>query len=666
MVRIALAILIAAALASCAGDDPAGPNPQPIGGISVTTSTTGSSLPTSYTVVVDGGASQLVDANGSVTFSGLSTARHTVELTSIPANCSVSSANPVSVSVIEGQTVPVAMTVQCAALVGDLVVSAVTTGEDLDPDGFQILVDGVPQQSIGINASRTLTGLSAGPHQVGLDGVASNCSVSGENPRSVEVPAGADAAVTFNVSCGALAGSIRVATTTSGEDPDPDGYTFRVDDGPPQSIGTSASTVVSGLSVGPHAVSLEGIAENCSATGENPRAVDVTFGQQADVDFAIACSSSNGSLRVVAATTGSDLDPDGYTLRVDGAVQGTVASNGETRIDGLATGTRQLSVEGISENCGLTGANPRNVTIEFGQTADVQLDIACSPDVGDLRVSASTTGTDLDPDGYEVRIDGSQARSLGVNGEVLYTGLTSGPHELSVQGIADNCTLSGSNPRSVDVNFGQTTGVSLSFVCDPIPGPSITTTSLPDAFHNRLYETRLESAGGIGEIVWNLTSGTLPNLSVRPDGSISGTAWAERTTLEPKFYPISVTVRDELGRTDTGEFTLKLNDCVPYSWPYGTIDVVVEEGTSPAPAVLEIDNDCEGSLSWFFDNPGTDWVTLSPSSGTAGPFETDSVTLIFDAERLAPGYYDHYWTFYPGVDETEGLSVVLIVEPTDG
>ena len=640
MFRIVFAILIAAVVASCAGDDPAGPNPQPTGAIAVTISTTGSNLPTRYTVVVDGGASQLVDANGRVTFSGFSAATHAVELTSVPDNCSVTSANPVSVSVVEGQTVPVAMTVQCAALVGDLLVSSVTTGEDLDPDGFQILVDGAPQQSIGINASRTLTGLSVGPHQVGLDGVASNCSMSGTNPRTVNVLAAADATVTFNVSCAARAGSIRVATNTAGEDPDPDGYTLRVDDGPPQSIGTSASTVLSGLSVGPHTVSLEGVAGNCSVTGENPRAVEVTFGQQADVEFAITCSSSTGSLRVVAATTGSDLDPDGYALRIDGAIQGTVASSGETRIDGLATGTRQLSVEGIAENCDLAGANPRSVTIEFGQTADVQLDIACSPDVGGLRVSASTTGTDLDPDGYEVRIDGSQARSLGINGQVLYTGLTSGPHQLSIEGIADNCALSGSNPRTVNVEFDQTTNVGLSVVCEPIPGPIITTTSLPDSYFSRLYDVQLEVESGTPPYTWSLLAGRLPgNLKLDSDGLISGTVGEILDPGDPPDeYEIEFRVSDALGRADTASLTLTVSDVCPQGWSYFSYDFTITEGESLESIDSGIDNQCPAPYEWRAI-PEVDWIAAIPSSGILPPSGFVGIEIALNVEDLPPGNY---------------------------
>ena len=69
MRRIALALLLSALMVSCGDDEPTGPPAPTTGSINVTTATTGADVPASFTVVVDGGASQLIGANGSVTFS---------------------------------------------------------------------------------------------------------------------------------------------------------------------------------------------------------------------------------------------------------------------------------------------------------------------------------------------------------------------------------------------------------------------------------------------------------------------------------------------------------------------------------------------------------------------------------------------------------------------
>src|SRR5205814_10178034 len=93
--------------------------------------------------------------------------------------------------------------VSCAAVGGDgsLTVTTSTTGTNLDPDGYTVSVDGgAASQPIATNGSVTFTGPS-GDHSIELLGVAGNCTVSGANPRTVNVPANATATTTFSVSC---------------------------------------------------------------------------------------------------------------------------------------------------------------------------------------------------------------------------------------------------------------------------------------------------------------------------------------------------------------------------------------------------------------------------------------------------------------------------------
>ena len=88
-----------------------------------------------------------------------------------------------------------------------IAVTVSTTGAniDLDPDGYTLSVDGGSGQAVGVNATVTIADLPTGNHLVRLDGVASNCSVAGTNPRSLDVINGDKAAspvsVLFSVSC---------------------------------------------------------------------------------------------------------------------------------------------------------------------------------------------------------------------------------------------------------------------------------------------------------------------------------------------------------------------------------------------------------------------------------------------------------------------------------
>jgi len=84
------------------------------GNLTVTTSTTGSTLPPNgYTVAVDGGASQAITTNGSITFTSLTPTQHTVALSGVAANCTVSGANPQIVTVPSGGATTTTFAVSC-------------------------------------------------------------------------------------------------------------------------------------------------------------------------------------------------------------------------------------------------------------------------------------------------------------------------------------------------------------------------------------------------------------------------------------------------------------------------------------------------------------------------------------------------------------------------
>ena len=83
------------------------------GSLNVTTSTTGSNLPSGYTVSVDGGASQSIGANATVTFADLPAGSHTVVLSGVPSNCTVSGSATQTVTVPSGATATASYSVSC-------------------------------------------------------------------------------------------------------------------------------------------------------------------------------------------------------------------------------------------------------------------------------------------------------------------------------------------------------------------------------------------------------------------------------------------------------------------------------------------------------------------------------------------------------------------------
>src|SRR5213592_2331544 len=275
------------------------PPPPTTGDLTVTTSTTGSSQPASYTVTVDGGSNRTISANGgTTTYTGLSATSHTVALTDVPANCTASGGASHTVTVTAGQTTTEPFSISCVATTGSLTVSTTTTGSDR-PSGYTVSVTGGGSQTIGATGSVTFNGLVTGSHTVTLSEPPSNCSVSGGTSQTVNVAAGQTATASFSISCTALTGSLTVTTATSGSNP-PSGYTVTVDGGQSRSLGLNTSTTYTGLTAANHTVQLNGISANCSVSEANPQTVNVPAGGTAQATFTITCTAPNQPPSVTA------------------------------------------------------------------------------------------------------------------------------------------------------------------------------------------------------------------------------------------------------------------------------------------------------------------------------------------------------------------------------
>lgn len=133
---------------------------------------------------------------------------------------------------------------------GSLRATATTTNSPVPSPSYAVSVDGRTPQDLGASASATVSDLVAGTHTVILSGVPDSCTIAGENPRTVEVGAGATTEVGFVVTCAPVTGAIAVTVSTTGESPDPDGYTVVLDNGTSQPVATSGTTTIGGVPAG--------------------------------------------------------------------------------------------------------------------------------------------------------------------------------------------------------------------------------------------------------------------------------------------------------------------------------------------------------------------------------------------------------------------------------
>src|SRR5206468_1858747 len=356
-------------------------------------------------------------------------------------------------------------------LTGDIIVAANTDGSDLDPNGYTATLDLTKSQSLPTNGSTTFSGVLEGAHVVQLSGVASNCTVNTKNPLPVTL-VGSSTTATFSVTCTATTGSLKVTTNTTGSDLDPDGYTVVVDGSQSKAIGINSSVTFSGLSPGDHSVQLNGVAQNCTVTS-NPRTVGITAGSTTTTTFTVICAATTGNLTVSNSTTGSNLDADGYTVTVSGpagTASKTMATNGNVSFANIPPGSYQVTLSGQAANCTVTSANPQTANVPSGGTATTSFTVSCAATTttGTLSVTTATTGQSQ-PTGYTLNVTGPSfptgtSQPIGANATVTAT-VTAGDYQVSLSGVPSNCTVSGSNPRTVTVPAGGTATTTFAVTC---------------------------------------------------------------------------------------------------------------------------------------------------------------------------------------------------------
>jgi hypothetical protein len=188
-----------------------------------------------------------------------------------------------------------------------------------------------------------------------------------------------------------------------------------------------------------------------------------------------------GTVRVAVATTGVDLDSEGYRIVLDEQPSQAVAANGSVTLNRVLTGSHTIGLYDIATNCRAVGDSSRSVNVTFGDTAVVEYVVTCAALVGSLQVNVSTIGLDIDSDGYSVLLDGSLISPIGTNAQLRDSTVRAGDHTIQLAGIADNCSVTTTNPMPITIRFNATAAVSFSVTCVSTHGTyRVTTTTNGD------------------------------------------------------------------------------------------------------------------------------------------------------------------------------------------
>ncbi|HEV8177322.1 MAG TPA: hypothetical protein VGP44_06490, partial [Gemmatimonadales bacterium] len=437
---------------------------------------------------------------------------------------------------------------------GTLEVVSATTGVELDSDGYTVQVDDGAARPLGPNATLRQAEITPGPHNVLLAGASANCSVNGDNPRSVNITAGETTGLTFAVACSATTGNLRIISKTTGPSPDIDGYTVTIDGTNEGTLLPTGETTIGDLAAGNHTVGIAGVSGNCQVDGDNPRSLRITSGSQAEAAFDIMCealSPSTGTMQVTTATSGRGSDDDGYAFSVDGTGSQPIATNGTTTVTNLEAGVHSVELLGAAEHCTLSGANPRSVLVPGGGTVAVTFTLTCQATAGSVKITTTTSGPSGSND-LTFTIDDGSSQPIGANAALTVSGLTAGAHEVRL-GTPGNCVVEGSNPRTISITAGNTAAIAFTIACS---AGSVAITANPpvSALSGEVFDPVVQPAVQVKDERGNPVRGAEVTARISAgSGDLEGTATATTNASGVAQFV-------DLGIKGTGDHTLEFTD----------------------------------------------------------------------------------------------------------
>lgn len=169
----------------------------------------------------------------------------------------------------------------------------------------------------------------------------------------------------------------------------------------------------------------------------------------------------DGTVAISTSTGGDDPDVDGFQVTIDGLDSLALLPSGTADRD-LTPGRHTLQLVGVAEHCSVTPATSVEVDITAGSTTPVAFQVNC-PLTG-ARITVTTTGVDLDPDGYRLMVDGTDRGSIPSNGTIL-TKLDPGSRTISLAGVASHCAIEGAAAHTATIVTAEVATIDFVVVC---------------------------------------------------------------------------------------------------------------------------------------------------------------------------------------------------------
>jgi hypothetical protein len=326
-------------------------------------------------------------------------------------------------------------------------------------------------------------------------------------------------------------GTLEITTSTTGEEPDQDGYSVQLDAEPAQAIGLEATVTRTDVAVGSHTVLLGEVAGNCEVAGENPRPVSIAGGDTIRINFTVTCTATTGGLEITTATTGTGTDADGYTVSIDGEPEQAIGINAVLPVPGVPAGRHEVTLGGLDAECTVSGENPSAVIIRAGTTESISFSVTCTAPAPVPSWSPMRSGTNAifnavwGTSGSDVFAVGEHGPGFGGSSIHHYDGLA-----WSQQFFEENIVLEGvwgSSGTDVFAVGGEFLGAGALYHYDGSAWSAMTGLELPDPWYSDVWGTSPTNVYAVGEYF----DGRDLTLIAQYDG----TAWSEMVLDNPDF-----------------------------------------------------------------------------------------------------------------------------------
>jgi TolB protein len=214
-------------------------------------------------------------------------------------------------------------------------------------------------------------------------------------------------------------GTIVVTVATTGDGKDADGFRVIVDGSRQATLAAASGGVGLSVSPGPHSLALDGVAPNCRLNGEALQETTVEAGDSVAVAYEVACTLTSASVQVTTRTDGSDIDPSGYRVLIDGVHRADVDPNGSVTVVTTAS-IHEIVLDGVTANCKVPAGASRQVTLKDGESARVDFELGCDPalpaghgrELVFVRDTSDPDTEDSRPELYLMNDDGTGVRHL--------------------------------------------------------------------------------------------------------------------------------------------------------------------------------------------------------------------------------------------------------------